>query len=140
MRLSDDVGQLLGDPVVQVTGDTPPLLFRGHTRHRVPVGAELPGGADDEQRVGTQAKDVADDEPVGVERREHRVVHPGQGGQDRPGPKPGRELVVVALRLADETDGRHREQDGNEGLHGGDEFVTARGRLGARVERARQLG
>ncbi len=95
--LAPEKGELLGQPVMQVPRHPPAVLQHGGVRPQLPVGTDLPAGADQQQEVEAQAQEVAGVDVVGVQGGEEEVVHAGRRGEDAAHRHPSEQLVVATV-------------------------------------------
>ena len=100
-----DVGELLGEPVVQVARDSAPFFENGGLGELGPVSSDLPRCADQYQRVYAEPKRVADLDPADDLRWIETLVQTRERGQNGRGGKPEHEVVALAaLRETDRGD------------------------------------
>ena len=108
--LGGQIGQLLGQSVVQLGGEGPPFPAPRLGRQLTPLLRHLEHRAGDDDPTSDHSEQVTGRQPVGVHRREEEVVEAGGGHQDDPAGQPVEDPVVQPSALADEPDRGGQQQ------------------------------
>ena len=137
-QVAGQVGQFLGEPVVQVTGDPLPLFRHADRDQRLPVRQDLAHRADQENHVEAEHEAVAQRKLRRVDRRVDGVVDVGGGGEDRGDRQPAGKLVAELLG-APQVPGRRRDGEHRRGdLQRGEPGVNVQARADGVRNRDRQ--